>query len=471
MPSRRDPWPVPMRRVAVVAPESRARRVLVEVAGVGTFEPDRPPSETAGPVATLVRTATGRDRDPDGDAPVPTLSALPVDVDALAAESEWDLLLGEASLEACRTGAMSSGRCIVLPGWTPADDLDRLRAAVAPVGGSIADLPGRRGLVPPTAYHASRAGTAFRPLVTTYATVPYRDVDPTLFAAVAYLVMFGMMFGDVAHGLAIVALGLIARSGRPTRFRAAPAAAPFLVGAGLSAAAFGLLYGEAFGPTGVVPTLWLRPLDEPERLLVAGLLAGGALLAMTFGLSIVNRWREGGPGLALYDPSGVAGGLLLAAVGAAGLAIWSGTARWWIVTAALAGVGAVLVFAGLFVRAGARAASLAEAVIELFDTLLRLGSNVVSFTRLAAFGLTHAVISEVVWDGTVALWDRSSIPAGIGAVLLFCAGNAAAFALGALVAAIQALRLEYYELFSRLFASSGRPFTPWHLPVRRSETP
>ncbi len=94
----------------------------------------------------------------------------------------------------------------------------------------------------------------------------------------------------------------------------------------------------------------------------------------------------------------------------------------------------------------------------MFDTLLRLGSNVVSFTRLAAFGLTHAVITGVVWDGTVSLWDRGGIVAFAAAVVLFVVGNLAAFALGGLVAAIQALRLEYYEMFSRLFASEGRPF-------------
>jgi V/A-type H+-transporting ATPase subunit I len=27
------------------------------------------------------------------------------------------------------------------------------------------------------------------------------------------------------------------------------------------------------------------------------------------------------------------------------------------------------------------------------------------------------------------------------------------------------LRLEYYELFSRVFQGEGRPFRPWHVPV------
>jgi V/A-type H+-transporting ATPase subunit I len=306
--------------------------------------------------------------------------------------------------------------------------------------------------------------------VTTYATVPYRDVDPTWFAAVIYMLMFGMMFGDVAHGLGIVVVGLVALRAGDVRFAGARRLAPFLIGAGAAAVLFGFLYGDAFGPTGLVPTLWLRPLDDPEELLVVGLVIGGVLLALTFALSIVNRWREGGPALAIYDPSGIAGALLLAALALIAAGVATSVDWWWGIGLALGGLGALLTFAGLLVRTGGRGAGIAEAVVELFDTLLRLGSNVVSFTRLAAFGLTHAVITAVVWDGTVALWATSAIATALG-VVLFAGGNLAAFALGALVAAIQALRLEYYELFSRLFAGSGRPFTPWHVPTRGSEVP
>ncbi len=93
---------------------------------------------------------------------------------------------------------------------------------------------------------------------------------------------------------------------------------------------------------------------------------------------------------------------------------------------------------------------------------MRLGANVVSFARLAAFGLTHAVLGWMVWSATVALWHRGVLGAA-GAVVVFVAGNALAFGLEALVAGIQALRLSYYELFSRVFVQEGRPFRPWHL--------
>jgi V/A-type H+-transporting ATPase subunit I len=73
--------------------------------------------------------------------------------------------------------------------------------------------------------------------------------------------------------------------------------------------------------------------------------------------------------------------------------------------------------------------------------------------------LTHAALLTVVWNGTTALWGPDWRAAA--AVLVFVVGNAVTFALEALVAGIQALRLEYYELFSRVFQAEGRPFRPW----------
>ena len=75
---------------------------------------------------------------------------------------------------------------------------------------------------------------------------------------------------------------------------------PFVAGAGLSATAFGLLYGEFFGPTGVLPVVWLAPLDEPVPLLAAAVGVGAVLLAGAYLVAIVNRWREGGPRNAVY---------------------------------------------------------------------------------------------------------------------------------------------------------------------------
>ena len=104
-----------------------------------------------------------------------------------------------------------------------------------------------------------------------------------------------------------------------------------------------------------------------------------------------------------------------------------------------------------------------QAAVQLFDAVVRTGANLVSFARLAAFGLVHAALGALAWQGTTALAGLGGVAGAGAATAVFLLGNAVAFSLEALVAAVQALRLEFYELFSRVFEVEGRPFRPWHL--------
>ncbi|MCB0994192.1 MAG: hypothetical protein KDB21_03810 [Acidimicrobiales bacterium] len=445
------PWrdlvrPSEMSRVALVAPAERLRKVLVAVGEAGLVELDAVES-------------------PGAESDVVVSFDPPADTDA-----DGPIGLGEAELRSIDEAAAHTKACSVITGWARRADLDELRAALEPVGAGVVELELPRHVLPPTSLPDQPSSRSLRPLVDTYAVVPYQDLDPTWFAGIVYLLMFGAMFGDVGHGAALALAGLGLRRSHRARLASLSRLGPFLVGAGMSAVVFGLLYGEAFGPTGLVPTLWIRPLDEPETLLATGLMAGVVLLALTFAMAAVNRWREGGARMAMFAATGVAGSALFAGVVvfAGGAVLSVGWMMW--IGSAMAIVGAVLVFVGLLAGSGGGSGAVAEAIVEMFDVLIRLGSNLVSFTRLAAFGLTHAVITGVVWDGTVGLWDRGSALTAIEAVGLMVVGNVAAFALGALVGAIQALRLEYYELFSRLFASEGRPFRPWRPRIERRTT-
>jgi V/A-type H+-transporting ATPase subunit I len=259
---------------------------------------------------------------------------------------------------------------------------------------------------------------------------------------------------------------LLLRLGRPRRLAKLRPLWPFVAGAGLTSTLAGFAYGEFFGPTGVLPVLWLNPLDEPLRLLASAVAFGALLLALAYAAGIANRWRESGPAGALYAPSGIAGasvflGFALVAGGVVRhgpVLTVSGS------TIALAGL--VLAGTGLFAQSGGGASGALQTGIQLFDVVVRIGSNTVSFARLAAFGLTHAALGGIVWQGTRSLAGAG--PAGlVAALLVFVLGNALAFALEALVAGIQALRLEFYELFSRVFDAEGRPFRPWQVPTQR----
>jgi|GEM_PF-6669276 len=128
----------------------------------------------------------------------------------------------------------------------------------------------------------------------------------------------------------------------------------------------GLLYGEFFGPTGVVPALWLKPLDEPTRMLAGALAVGGALLAAAYLLGIVSRWREGGPGLAVYSASGITGGLLFAGLAIAALGVIRHLPATVAAGDAVAVLGLGAAAIGLHAASGGGGAGLAQTGVELF---------------------------------------------------------------------------------------------------------
>jgi len=457
------PAPVRMKRVALVAADDALRDVLVRVADAAAVEigPAAGEKAAAGPADGE---AAGRLRRSGHPVPGAVLSGSRPDLDTLERAGRYDLLAGEAQLEAYAADTVRGSGACALAGWIPADRVDALAARLAGVGGAVVPLPLPRGVEPPTLLAGQPARRALAPLVQTYGTVPYADIDPTWVAWAVYVLMFGMMFGDAGEGAVLVAAAVALRAGWPRWARRFRQAWLFVAGAGVAAIGFGLLYGEFFGPTGLVPALWLNPLDRPVTLLLAAAGVGAFLLAGAYALGMINRWREGGWAAALYAPSGVAGTALYLG---AGLVAGGWYFRQDLMLAAggfVAVAGLALAVAGFVAGAGGGAAGWTQAVVELVDLVVRIGSNVVSFTRLAAFGLTHAALSLLVWEGARALWEHGG-GAWVAAVAVFAAGTALAFGLEALVAAVQALRLEYYELFSRVFVTQGRPFGPWHVPV------
>jgi V/A-type H+/Na+-transporting ATPase subunit I len=467
MPSADVVLPARMSRVAVVAPRSRARDALVELARSGAVElvGNLPPPD--GEEMEALRRAT-RGRAAVGADGLAVLARRP-DVAALERAGEQRLLEGEVELQRRARLAVDHGSFSAWLGWTPTRELGGINERLAALDAAIVELQPPAWVEPPTLLSPVKVQDSFRPLVRNYGTSPYRDVDPTLFTLVSFVLMFGMMFGDVGHGLVLVLLALVLCRSRGRRFAGIRHLWPIVLAAGLSGAFFGLLYGEAFGPTGLVPTLWLDPLDEPVRLLVAALGVGAVLLAVSYVIGIVNRWRRGGLREALFAQFGVAG--LLVFVG--GLVIVAGVDEGLtpvvVVGGAVAGMGLALLTVGLALDAGRGAAALTQAAVELVDAVIRLASNLVSFTRLAAFGLMHAAIGAIVFAGASALWG--GVAGSIVAALVFVGGNLVAFVLEALVTGVQALRLEYYELYSRVFTGEGHPFSPWRMTVLQEEEP
>ena len=455
--------PVVMLRVALLAPRLTLRQVLVEVADSGTVQLDAPPPDRLDTPAAQRLARLGRSSDL-----APELSHAPLDLDQCERAGRLELIAGEAMLEARSEAASTRGHVAGLVGWMPGAALPALADRVAPHGGAVVPLPRPAGAQPPTLLATTGASRDLAPLVQTYATVPYADVNPTVLAALAYVAMFGMMFADAGHGLLLVVAALTVRWGRWPRLQRYRPGWLFLLGAGLASIAFGVAFGEAFGPTGLLPALWLQPLAEPVQLLVTGVAIGAVLLAGAYTLGTINRFREGGWRRALYAPSGLAGAALFLGLAAFAEGLYADTTWLAAIGAVVAVAGLAAAYLGLLVAAGGGAAGVVQAGVELFDVVVRLGSNIVSFARLAAFGMTHAALGGVVWSATTGLWHDGGLGL-LAATLVFLIGNVVTFALEGLVAGIQALRLEYYELFSRVFDAEGVPFRPWHIPLTTQE--
>jgi V/A-type H+/Na+-transporting ATPase subunit I len=453
--------PARMRRVAIVASRLRLRDALTELAAAGSVELSGALAPAEGDAVEALRRL---ERAAQGSfaAPRPLLRRGALPVAELERQGAMELLAGEVDLRQRADGAVRHGSFALLAGWTPARELGAVRSRLSAVGASVVELASPPGETPPTLLAPVRSARPFRVLVETYGAVPYDDLDPTLFAALVFFLMFGMMFGDAGEGLLLIIGALLLRRVRHPRLVAARRLWPFPAAAGAAAVVFGLLYGEFFGPTGIVPTLWLNPLDHATTLLAIGAAIGVVLLVASHALGLVNRHREGGSRRALLTPSGLAGLLVLlgGVLLVAGLAFVTALTA---VGAALVAVGALLLYAGFGAESGGGVAGVLQRLIESFDALLRVGANVLSFTRLAAFGLMHAAIGAVVVDGTRSLARGTA--GYLAAAALFLVGSALAFALEALVVGVQALRLEYYELFSRVFADEGRPFRPWSVPL------
>lgn len=456
--------PIGMRRVALLAPADSLRDLLVSVADLGCVDLDdlgKTGTALVSPAAAALQ------RLGHGAADVAVVARRP-DLAGWESDDRADLLAGEAQLEERGARAITQGRVSALTGWVAADQVPPLTRAAAAADGAVVVLPSPRGVDPPTLLSRQGVARELAPLVETYATVPYRDVNPSVLAGVAYVLMFGMMFADAGQGLLLLLGALAVRSGRWVRLARLRPYWLFLAGAGLASTLFGALYGEFFGPTGVIPVVWLSPLEHAVTLLLVAVAIGALLLAGAYALGTVNRFREGGWRRAVYAPSGLAGASLFLGLGALAGGLYLHLGALVAAGALVAVAGVVVAFTGLLAAAGGGAAGVGQAVIELFDLVIRLGSNLVSFARLAAFGMTHAALGLVIWQGTTGLAQRG-VPGVAGAVVVFVVGNALTLALEGLVAGIQALRLEYYELFSRIFEGEGRPFRPWHVPLAPTE--
>lgn len=343
-------------------------------------------------------------------------------------------------------GALSS-----IQGWVPGKQIETLQRLLDTELGSRYVLQVRaptveeRTQVPSYTEHTTLL-KPFAALVKNYGIPRYGEFDPTSLFALSYVLMFGMMFGDIGQGLVIVLAGFLLRHKLADYWL-------FLVAIGMSSVLFGFVYGSLFGFEDIIHAWWISPLSDPVLMLEVALGWGIAFIILMVLLSIRNRWIEGERGEALFGGRGVAGLILYLGLI---LLIW----QWFNRGEIQQGLLLVLVLPLLSILMHAwqsntspRSERTLVIVIEAFETLMGYFSNTLSFLRVAAFSLNHVAL-------VVAVFTLANMFEATGEWITIILGNLFVLVLEGAIVAIQVLRLEYYEGFSRFYRGDGVAFKP-----------
>ncbi len=367
---------------------------------------------------------------------------------------------------------------LLIDGWADYGAIDRLAGLLKEVCGddyylTVASLKEMRGYGEevPVKMKNSRLWKPFELLIVNFGIPGNRELDPTPVAAVTYILMFGVMFGDVGQGLVLVLGGFILRyfAAKNDLSENLKDGGAILVAAGASATLFGFLYGSVFSNEHLIPALWFHPMEHMMDLFFATIMMGAGFITVGMLLNIINTFQIRELKETFFSPRGLVGLTLYVGI----LVIFL---RYLIYEKAPSGTELFIVLAVPLILFSLRDLLAffflglkkpfphgvfeysVETVIEIIDMFSGFLGNTLSFIRVGAFALSHAGLSIAIYTlaGIIDPDLRS-----IGAILAIIAGNVFIILLEGLVCGIQSMRLEYYEFFSKFFTGTGHAFKPF----------
>ena len=192
----------------------------------------------------------------------------------------------------------------ILYGWMSADDARKLEKETeedSKIHVMEEDVEEHMSVSPPTKLKNPALFKPFEMFVEMYGLPAYQEMDPTIFIALTYTLMFGIMFGDVGQGLCLLIGGFVFYRIRHMNLGA------ILSLAGIWSTVFGFMYGSVFGFEDILKPLWMRPMDNIMTTLMLAIGFGMFLILAAMVLNIINAVRAKDVGRILFSPSGVAG--------------------------------------------------------------------------------------------------------------------------------------------------------------------
>jgi V/A-type H+-transporting ATPase subunit I len=300
--------------------------------------------------------------------------------------------------------------------------------------------------------------TIFRPfesIVNSYGIPSYRGIDPTIFTSLSFLLLFGIMFGDLGHGLILILSGVALYSIRLLRRFAI-----FPVILGVSSAIFGTIFGEFFGTHPFDP-IWFSPFKEPEKAMLFAVYLGVIMVTFGFVLRLIEYTMENKKEDLFLSGHGLPGFIFyLSSLFLVFSVVNRNSGKIVLIESIVIGVSAVVVVGGVplkdAVKEGFNSSKFLFSLGELIHLSLAMISNTLSFIRVAAFNIGHVIL-------TMSLIEISSLIGkmiGVGGSTTLIFGNIFIIGLEGMIVFIQGLRLEYYEFYSRFFEIGKEVYEP-----------
>lgn len=311
----------------------------------------------------------------------------------------------------------------------------------------------------------------FEMFVDMYGTPSYNELDPTPFVGITYMLLFGIMFGDLGQGLVISLIGLFL-----WKVKKMNDFGGILVRIGLSSAVFGVVYGSVFGLEEVLNPLYKtvfglqkKPIEIMNPTTINGLLItaigiGIVLIIVSMLINIILGLKNRDYEKAVFSNNGLAGMVFYVSVLAGVLSMLTGGKSLFSLPYILFLI--VLPILVIFLKhplgklvkgnmnikpEDGISSFIIEGFFELFEVVLSFVTNTMSYLRVGGFIISHAGMMAVVLTLT-------NMFSGSGKIAVMVIGNIFVMCLEGFIVGIQVLRLEFYEMFSRYFDGQGKAF-------------
>ncbi len=343
-----------------------------------------------------------------------------------------------------RFGASRSA--FVISGWVPSGEFGSLEANLGRATSERifveSEMPHHGELVP-VKLDNPKPAKPFEFFMDLYALPKYDEIDPTLFMFVTFPLFFGIILGDVGYGLVSFFLLLWLKEKMPGSAKLVNVIVP----AAVSSIVFGFLFGEVFGfeqAFGMEFPRLISRAHDINAMLFASVIIGLVHINLGFVLGFLNELHHKGLFKAfaaklswIILQAGVAL-VALAATGMVNISVYVGIA------VAVASV--ILIYIGESMRG----------IIEIPG----LFSNLLSYARLMAVGLSSVSLAVVINDMAKEVAHTGLIGMAASVLLLFI-GHTMNLALGLLGGFLQSLRLHYVEFFTKFFEGGAISFKPF----------